>query len=65
MQRTWKNYSPSPEKALDTAKTLLSEHSIWGRDLNEIPSLTELVSQNILLITEKGMRSAMKEVLRA
>lgn len=65
MQRTWKNYSPSPEKALDTAKTLLSERSIWGRDLNEIPSLTELVSQNILRITEKGMRSAMKEVLRA
>ncbi|WP_278550050.1 tagaturonate reductase [Cloacibacillus evryensis] len=64
MGETWKSYTPTPEGARRTAQTFLAESAIWGRDLNDIPGLAGAVAENLLRITEKGMRAAMEEVLQ-
>ena len=45
------------------ARGVLADESIWGEDLNAIPSLTDLLCKDLALIQEKGMREAVKSIL--
>jgi tagaturonate reductase len=45
------------------AKGVLADEFIWGEDLNQIPGLTELLTKDLALIQEKGMRAAVKSIL--
>ena len=45
------------------AKGVLADEFIWGEDLNDIPGLTELLTKDLALIQEKGMREAVKSII--
>ncbi len=45
------------------AQGVLSDTFIWGEDLNAIPGLTEMLTKDLALIQEKGMRAAVKSIL--
>ena len=45
------------------AKGVLADAFIWGEDLNQIPGLTELLTKDLALIQEKGMRAAVKAII--
>lgn len=61
--KVWRDYEPTKEKALNVAVAFLSNRSIWGRDLTEIPGLVDMVGENLLDITSRGMRFAMERAL--
>ena len=45
------------------ARGVLAEAFIWGEDLNAVPGLTDLLTKDLSLIQEKGMREAVKSIL--
>ncbi|MBQ2172156.1 MAG: tagaturonate reductase [Bacteroidales bacterium] len=45
------------------AKGVLADNFIWGEDLNAIPGLTDLLTKDLALIQEKGMREAVKSII--
>ena len=45
------------------AKGVLADEFIWGEDLNAIPGLTDLLTKDLALIQEKGMREAVKSII--
>lgn len=45
------------------AEGVLAADFIWGEDLNAIPGLTEMLSADLKLIQEEGMRAAVKSIL--
>lgn len=45
------------------AKGVLADEFIWGEDLNAVPGLTDMLTANLALIQEKGMREAVKSIL--
>lgn len=58
----WANY----EKDRDLTKLVketLSQDSMWGEDLNQIPGLSEIVLENLTAIVEKGMKQALTDFL--
>ncbi len=42
---------------------LAASDLIWGEDLNQIPGLTDMLSADLALIQEQGMREAVKSIL--
>ena len=46
------------------AEGVLAAEDIWGENLNEIPGLTALLTEDLSLIQEKGMRSAVESILK-
>ena len=62
-KETWKGYVPLSANAAKVAKAFLSNSSIWGKDINEVPGLTNMVAEDVLDITEHGMRAAMARVI--
>lgn len=46
------------------AEGVLGAEDIWGENLNEIPGLTALLTEDLSLIQEKGMRSAVESILK-
>ena len=44
------------------AKGVLADDFIWGEDLNAIPGLTELLTADLALIQQEGMRAAIKNL---
>ncbi|MBQ2016197.1 MAG: tagaturonate reductase, partial [Clostridia bacterium] len=45
------------------AEGVLAAEFIWGENLNEIPGLTDLVTADLELIRNEGMRAAVKTVI--
>jgi len=45
------------------AQGVLADEYIWGEDLNKIPGLTELLTKDLALIQDKGMRAAVESIL--
>lgn len=45
------------------AEGVLGAEFIWGEDLNKIPGLTDMVSDNLKLIQKEGMRAAVKTII--
>ena len=45
------------------ARGVLAEAFIWGEGLNAVPGLTDLLTKDLSLIQEKGMREAVKSIL--
>lgn len=47
------------------ARQLLAEKDFWGRDLNEIPKLTERVVEDLQAIEKQGVRKTVEQMLAA
>ena len=47
------------------AEGVLADDFIWGEDLNAIPGLTDLLTADLALIRDEGMRAAVRSVLSA
>ncbi len=45
------------------AEGVLGAEFIWGEDLNKIPGLTDLLTEDLKLIQEKGMRAAVRSII--
>ena len=45
------------------AEGVLAAEFIWGENLNEVPGLTDLVTANLEIIQNEGMRAAVKTVI--
>ena len=45
------------------AEGVLAAEFIWGEDLNKIPVLTYMVSADLELIQNEGMRAAVKTII--
>lgn len=45
------------------AEGVLAAEFIWGEDLNKIPGLTDMVSDDLELIQNEGMRAAVKTII--
>jgi tagaturonate reductase len=45
------------------AEGVLAAEFIWGEDLNQIPGLTDLVSEYLELVQNEGMRAAVRKVI--
>ncbi len=45
------------------AEGVLGAEFIWGEDLNQIPGLTDLVTEKLDLIQKEGMRAAVRSIL--
>ena len=45
------------------AKGVLADEFIWGEDLNAVPGLTEMLTADLALIQEKGMRAAVESII--
>ena len=45
------------------AEGVLAAEFIWGEDLNQIPGLTDLVTADLELIRNEGMRAAVRTVI--
>ena len=44
------------------ARGVLADEFIWGEDLNAIPGLTGLLTADLALIQQEGMRAAIKKL---
>jgi tagaturonate reductase len=56
----WNHRNDSPE---DLVKAVLGNTDMWGRDLNQVPGLTEATIQNLNLIRDKGAKAAFASCL--
>ena len=45
------------------AEGVLAAEFIWGEDLNAVPGLTDLLTADLALIENEGMRAAVKSVI--
>ena len=45
------------------AEGVLAAEFIWGEDLNAVPGLTDLLTADLALIQNEGMRAAVASVL--
>ena len=45
------------------AEGVLSAEFIWGENLNDIPGLTDLLTADLEIIQNKGMRAAVETVI--
>ena len=45
------------------AEGVLAAEFIWGEDLNAVPGLTDMLTADLELIQNDGMRAAVKSVI--
>lgn len=57
----WAHRSDSPEAL---ARAVLADAALWGRNLNEVPGLTEAAARGVALIREEGALRAFAEATR-
>ena len=59
LQSLWSTYS-----CAEVAKGVLAASDlIWGEDLNQIPDLTEMLTEDLEMIQRDGMRGAVEKVI--
>ena len=49
--------------AFSFAESVLAAEFIWGEDLNAVPGLTDMLTADLELIQNEGMRAAVKSVI--
>jgi len=59
----WANNNDSPESIHHLTEQVLAYTELWKKDLNEIEGLTQAVSSYLYLISQVGMKKAIKAVL--
>ncbi|MBC8587396.1 tagaturonate reductase [Paratissierella segnis] len=60
----WNNYDGSDENLQSIVKTVLGSVDLWKIDLNSIVGLNEKVTKDLTSIVRKGMKEAVREILR-
>lgn len=59
----WESYNGSKEGLHEVATKVLGYEKHWGSNLNEVPGLTDLVTEYLSLLEEVGVKQAIKQVL--
>ena len=62
-EEQWSKYDGSYDRIKTIAFNLLNCEACWGKNLNEIPGLTEAVAQDLFAIETKGMKQAVAKTL--
>ncbi|PRR73586.1 tagaturonate reductase [Neomoorella humiferrea] len=62
-QAAWQQYQGTAESAQETAKYILGNSAIWGRDLNNVPGLAEKLGDYLQDIVSHGPAVALEKVL--
>lgn len=58
----WKAFEQNKDFATLTQQ-VLRNNEFWGRDLNEIPALSDVVCRHVETILAKGMAGALNDLL--
>ncbi|WP_299090769.1 tagaturonate reductase [uncultured Metabacillus sp.] len=61
-QRLWNNYHGDENEIETIVKTILAAEELWGENLNDLPKLTEAVTQYVLTIDKFGMAEALQKL---
>jgi len=64
LQTAWSGYNGNTDSLFEFVFDILSLKSIWKKDLNQIPGLTKAVTRHLRNIESKGMRKALKHLIR-
>ena len=59
----WKDFDGSKENVDRIVQGVLGYEALWQNDLNQVPYLTETVSNQVVAILEKGMKAVVEEVI--
>ena len=59
----WEQFDNSESDFGELSKKVLSEQTLWGMDLAEVPNLSEGVSENLQSIHKNGIALALKELM--
>jgi tagaturonate reductase len=59
----WEQFDNSESDFGELSKKVLSEQTLWGMDLAEVPNLSEGVSENLQSIYKNGIALALKELM--
>ncbi|SDY93422.1 tagaturonate reductase [Evansella caseinilytica] len=60
---TWNKFSANETTLSQFVATLLGDTSIWDKDLNNLPGLTNAVTADLQQILEQGMRAAVEALV--
>jgi tagaturonate reductase len=64
LQTSWAGYNGNPDSLFEFVFDILALKSIWKKDLNQIPGLTKAVARHLRNIESKGMRKALRNLVR-
>ncbi|NHM31383.1 tagaturonate reductase [Neobacillus terrae] len=59
----WEQFDSNAFGFGELSKKVLSEQTLWGMNLLQVPNLSEAVSENLQSIHKNGIRQALKELL--
>lgn len=60
----WENYDNTESGIKQIVTSVLAYEKVWGMDLNNVPMLTEAVTNYLIKIENDGMKEAIKEVTK-
>ncbi|MEH7304562.1 hypothetical protein V7137_05540 [Neobacillus drentensis] len=60
----WQNYDGTDSGIKQIVTSVLAYEKVWGMDLNNVPLLTEAVTNYLIKIENDGMKEAIKEVTK-
>ena len=61
--KLWDGYDGSEEYLEHIVESVLGLKELWKQDLNEIEGLKDMVTKYLILIEDKGMEGALKEIV--
>jgi len=64
LQSGWADYNGNSDSLFEFVLDILGLKSIWKKDLNQVPGLTKAVARHLRNIESKGMRKALKNLIR-
>jgi tagaturonate reductase len=60
----WSKYDNTTQAALTVSKVVLGNTAMWGRDLNQVPGLTEKTADYLYRITSSGIQAVAEQLVR-
>ncbi|WP_217696986.1 tagaturonate reductase [Bacillus sp. MRMR6] len=62
-ENLWGKYDGTTERLKEIVTSVLQYEKHWGMNLNDIPGLTEAVTNNLIKIERQGLKVALKDIL--
>jgi len=60
----WTNYEAAKISLAEVGADVLANKNFWGRDLNELPGLTDSLINNLKLIQKEGMKISLEKLIK-
>lgn len=64
MAELWQKYDGTQTSAVNLAQQVLANQQLWGKDLNELPGLTEKVGEYLYRIDSDGIQKVLASTLK-